>query len=320
MIRFPNREGLLNEIRRLAEGRVPDAELSALTEADAHLDASVGERLKMGSSAEVAEIEALEQFGAPTTYLKQILRRSTKHSNRNAFVFALVATSSLAAATAFPWHTSPIPPLILFFIPWLCCGWLGVLGRRSAHVSWRGLMLATLVAVPLSASILSIANVGKDWSKTESKEDLERNVRWAKADVSQAIAQRAQFHVLRAKAIDGLRASTGPFYVPHLLNSHDGGFAQKAFASHSAATKALEVETRLDEMMWKDNLATETSWGTESSRMLATPTLLNIFRLLPFGLYISASAFAFLIASNALGALLFWVGRSHRLAPLRSVA
>ena len=78
---------LLTEIEHQVDGRLsPASQQALLDEVDGHLDAAIRARLELGMDQEEAEREAVAEFGAPQSYVDQLLAIHERFENRSILV------------------------------------------------------------------------------------------------------------------------------------------------------------------------------------------------------------------------------------------
>ncbi len=300
--KFSTREELIQELQLRASRDFSKQEVDDLVvETKSHIDCGIQERVALGTPAPDAEAEALEAFGNIRELLRHMMRKKERRVNKSACWIFLVGTLCLATAVTAA-ESQPWIPMGLLIASLITCGLLGVCGRRSGRMSWRGIGLGFLVAVPLVAVSLSITNTADQWNYPVEKASLQRNVQWAEHDLEQNAKDWATFNVLRSKALIDLQHRGAPFFIPQQTGR--GGFLMKPYGAHSAAAKSLEVQTRQMTLYSKDTQASEIEWRDRSARELARPFLLNWLLLVPFSACFSAFALAVALFCNAIGVFL----------------
>jgi hypothetical protein len=311
-----NRQSLLDEIRRLAAGRLSADELQKLIdEARAHLDASFQEHLSLGRSAAEAEQQAVNAFGSARDFVRPILRRKSRAINRAAFLIALVAVFSAATVGANFTGVPPFAVTMLSCIPLVACGAMGVLGKRLAKVPFMGLVFACLISTPTVAAIQASTNVIDSCGNTFTRSNLRDQINFANTNIP--LVQKNGEHVLQlirdGKAIAG--KPLGPYHF-HVLH-RSGVVSVETFYSQRDALGAIRQEEGNYLITTENQLSSLEAARDDAKTRLATTFAQNFRGFIGTGAIYSLSTFLLLSLCSGFGACIAILSRRMR-RPLTS--
>ncbi len=300
-------EGLIDEIREIAAGKIDARRLQEVTdEVRTHLDASIQSRLELGQVPGLAELEAIEAFGSAKSFVSSLLICKRP---RLGPVLSIVATFlSTVAVTTLVWSvfcnaeeskTWAELAVLCAALPSVLAGWkMGRVGMKwLAGVGTTSLAAA---AIALSIGYVAISNQG-GFEPRYIVMVMARGLHVSEVP-AYLDSQRSGFKKTKEAEIAFINSNPPPFNIPVTVNSVAGTSYKLARSRREALSILRQVEVK-QEKFWESAWPIAKAVTADEQQELTTPFWLNTLRLLPITLLMSGAVFLFNLLAQTLGAL-----------------
>lgn len=219
-------EGLIGEIRGLANGRVNLAQLDELTdEVRAHLDAAFRARLELGQTPEGAEEEAVRGFGDPVTVINDFAQlhpvRTGFRVDRGVTMAFLASSGALTIFIATSADESMSTAAVIVYLAlWLLgFGLIATKSWQARRLQLLPLLIATVFSTFLYATIQE-PNYSADplgsFASPISNKNLNKSFLDGMHRDMDSRSQEKEFGAKHQEFLEGITSSGANLLIPEL--------------------------------------------------------------------------------------------------------